>query len=91
MALIATALNPILKYDRNSNKGWGAYILDSKKIKSEHTYTIVLNPYQKEYLKQLEDNKDIKILFKSPLAVNKTPGHGAAPRNTVVVFELKDD
>ena len=36
--------------------------------------------------KLLEESKDIKILYKSPLAVNKNPNHGKHGRNCTYVF-----
>lgn len=78
------------------NWGWDAPNINLSKLQRGCTYITTLNVRndsfpsstlnQKRILKQLEDSKDIQILYKSPLAVNLNPGHGTHPRNVVVVF-----
>ena len=52
------------------------------------TYILVAGPHQRNIPIHMQGDKEIKILYTSPKAINKTSGHGDYPRNTVVVFEL---
>lgn len=53
--------------------------------KKNDTFILIFNHSQKELLKALEKSDLYKIIYKSKPAVNKVPGHGMEPRNTVVV------
>jgi hypothetical protein len=53
------------------------------------TYILIFSQSQKECLHFLKQQESINILYESKPAVNKVPGHGMEPRNTVVVFTLK--
>jgi hypothetical protein len=62
---------------------------DFSQLPSKHTYIVILccaQMFAKEHDVQLTTNKAINLLYKSPAAVNKNPGHGTKPRNTVYVF-----
>jgi hypothetical protein len=62
-----------------------------KKIFNKNdTYAIIFNIDQKDDLDFFLTLPQYKVIFKSPQACNTTPGHGTAPRNTLVIFELKD-
>jgi hypothetical protein len=74
-----------VSYDRYSGK----YIV-SPSLSKDHTYVIISGLNNDQQLKVLEKSKKINILFKGPMAVNTQYGHGDYPRNTIVVFELKE-
>lgn len=67
--------------------------LNLSNLAKGHTYVSILclnngytNNQQKVIAALLDECKDINILYKSPLAVNKNPQHGTFPRNCVYVF-----
>jgi len=62
----------------------------SKELKKEHTYIVIAGLHNNLQLNILKKNNKINVLFKGPVAVNKRPGHGRDPRNTIMVFELKE-
>lgn len=57
----------------------------------ENTYISIFGPSQEQLLKYLLTNKNIKVIWQSPKAINKRPGHGTLGRNTVVVYEYSPD
>lgn len=59
-------------------------------VNKKNTYALVFGLGNLNQLAWLEKQKEINILYKSPKAVNKAYGHGTNPRNTLVIFELKD-
>jgi hypothetical protein len=69
---------------------YGKPFIQKDVLKKQHTYLMIFNNKQQDLLAMLKRNKNINILFESPMAVNKRQGHGTKPRNTVYVFELKD-
>jgi hypothetical protein len=53
------------------------------------TYIIIVNVVSKfAKIQEKFDSGDWKVLYKSPYAVNKTPGHGEMPRNSLIVFTV---
>lgn len=56
-------------------------------FKPEHTYVFIFGPSNKKQYDFLKTLPDIKIVYESPKAVNRTPGHGNDPRNTLVIVE----
>lgn len=59
-----------------------------KNLTKEHTYVAIAGMNNGRQVEALEKSKDINILYKGPMAVNKKSGHGHLPRNTVIIFEL---
>ena len=61
------------------------------KPKTENTYMIVFGPHQNLQLNFFRSIKDrFNILYEAPKALNKRyPGSG--PRNTLFIFETKDE
>lgn len=59
-----------------------------KKLDPQHTYVAIASDSQDKLLATIEKNAN--VLFKSNKAVNKVPGHGHAPRNTLIIFEIKE-
>lgn len=56
----------------------------------ENTYYVIFGPGQEGHFERLKRSKRYKIIYKAPKAVNKNPGHGYEPRNTLVIFEVVD-
>jgi hypothetical protein len=56
----------------------------------DHTYLMIYSFIQQDALNRLLKDTNIKVVVKPPLAVNKVPGHGQAPRNQLIVFEIDD-
>lgn len=56
-----------------------------------HVYVAIFGPTQQEQLNVLKNWKRANILYISKPAVNKNHGHGFLPRNTLVIFELKNE
>ena len=83
MALRGLYLSLFVHYHWHTGKTF----LDFRGISKKDTVVCIFAPYQIG-LNELLACKRIKILYVSPKAVNKRPGHGKAPRNTLVVFEL---
>lgn len=63
--------------------------VSKNRLDKDNTYVSIISEGQNTYYKTLKEDKEIKILYTSPKAVNKSPGHGTEPRNFVVIFELK--
>ena len=59
------------------------------KLNKEDTYMLIFSPGQEENMLTLLECEALNILYISKKAVNKRSGHGTAPRNTLVIFELK--
>lgn len=60
-----------------------------KKLDPQHTYIVISSVNNTpNFIECIEKNTN--VLFKSNRAVNKTPGHGTEPRNTIIVFEMKE-
>jgi hypothetical protein len=62
--------------------------INIKCLGKNDTGVVIFGPGQEELIPLLTTHKDLKILYKSTKAYNDV--HPGAPRNTVVVFELKD-
>jgi tRNA (Thr-GGU) A37 N-methylase len=83
MALRGLSISSFVHYQWR----WAKILLDFSTISKEDTVVCIFSLYQ-EGLNELLACTKIKILYVSPKAINKRPGHGIAPRNTLVVFEL---
>lgn len=85
--------NSYCQYRYNYGSHVDTVALKLNRLDRGNTYITVLclnsgyayNP-QKSIAALLEASKDIKILYKSPLAVNKNPNHGKQGRNCTYVF-----
>ena len=51
---------------------------------------IVNKESQEQNYKEVFSHPDIEVLYKGPLCVNATLGHGTKPRNYVVIVKIKD-
>jgi len=60
-------------------------------LNPDNTYLAVAGPGQENFERLLESSPEIKIIFKSRKAVNRTPNHGDEPRNTLYIFEVADE
>jgi hypothetical protein len=64
---------------------------DINMLPKNNTYIVIICEVQEcaqDHKNFLETCKEINLLYKSPMAVNKNTGHGTKPRNTVYVFHL---
>ncbi len=64
-----------------------SYSLNRHCLNTNDTYICIFGGEQDGELEYFENQKDIKIIYRSPKAVNRRPLHGTEPRNTFVVFE----
>lgn len=60
-----------------------------KYLNKDDTYLCIVSKGYEGYEEAIE--KYFKVIWKSRKAVNNVPEHGWAPRNQVVIFELKPD
>jgi hypothetical protein len=68
--------------------------LNTKYLDSDCTYLAILNQesnplWQWELMRG--GAEEIKVLFESKMAINRTPNHGNAPRNTLFIFEISEE
>jgi hypothetical protein len=68
--------------------------LNTKYLNPDCTYLAILNQesnplWQWELMKG--GAKEIKVLFESKMAINRTPNHGIGPRNTLFIFEISEE
>ena len=69
---------------------WGVgytYKLDPRLLNVNDTYISIFGPGNAAFLNVFENDSRIKIIYKARKAVNRRPGHGFQPRNTLVVWE----
>jgi len=53
------------------------------------TYMVIFAPaqeVQKRMFDKLVKTKELTLIYEAPKAVNRRPGHGTDPRNTLVIF-----
>ncbi len=72
------------------NNSW-SFQFNRHNLNTNDTYICIFGNGQDEELKFFEKQTDIKIIYRSPKAVNRRPLHGTEPRNTLVIFELASD
>lgn len=65
------------------------FIIYKRLLKKAHTYIMIFSVGQNDMYKGLIAQPNINILYESIPAVNYI--HPGPPRNTVVVFELKNE
>ena len=102
MALVSLNVSAVIidkrvPTNKKDSYGWHIYknILDINpyyKLKKEDTYMIVFGPHQEERLDFFEKSvaPNYNVLFKSKKACNRNH-RGTGPRNTLFIFEVKDD
>lgn len=78
----------------SSNYIWGTghvthLVLD--KLSPDNTYIAIFGPHQLTVLDLMLKDSRIKIIYQAQRAVNRRPGHGTYPRNTLVVWEFSPD
>lgn len=88
--VITLRLNQLFKieYARAGNK---IKVVESL-LNNQDTYFIIFNKEQymgKEMYETLFNTPGVSVLYQSPPAVNKIPGHGKDPRNFLVIFEYE--
>jgi hypothetical protein len=88
MSLLTCTIDDFLSY---TNVGSWASPKYEHKLKQpfqpEHTYVFIFGPSNHLQYSFLKSLPGIKIVYESPRAVNRTLGHGDAPRNTLVIVE----
>lgn len=89
MSLVALRVSGVVYTDYSTDYNMGVQKFTNKCLKKNDTYTAIFSEGQDKHLNILLKEKSVNIIYKSEKAVNKTPGHGTFPRNTLVVFELK--
>ena len=78
------------KYDFKFPEGVKV-ICSLSKLPKKNTYISIVCSTQggaKDIDTYFTTTNDCQLLYKSPMAVNKNPGHGTKPRNTVYVFYI---
>ena len=101
MALISLLVRDVIteKFEVGKDEwGWniykptGIYDLHLNKLLNTNTYMVVFNKPQEKLMQQFEEHvKDkLNILLKTKPAVNSNY-RGTGPRNTLFIFEVKDD
>lgn len=88
--VISLGVNSIVNYVYD--RGWRfPPKLDVYRLPKDNTYITIFGPAQQGEMKKFKEAKHIDILFESMKAVNKNNGHGEHPRNTLFIYEMKDD
>ena len=87
--MLVLSTNNVFCYSHQTNRiSW------YDKLPKDHpSVLIILTNHQTRYfnfLKEEEEKKVITILFQSEPAVNRVPGHGTLPRNTVIIFKFNN-
>ena len=91
MAIRAVAQNTFTRYIPGSGFWNGKYKVDVSMLNKfkDDTFIAIFSPGTENNLKQFEKQSDkYKVLFRNEKKAINTI-HGTAPRNTVIVFELK--
>ena len=88
MSLVSLYATDVVIYSWIENKHKKGSYFQPKK---EHTYMVVFGPGQDGLLKFFKEEvaKDYNILYEAPKAFNKR--YKTPPRNTLIIFETKDE
>ena len=88
---VGSVMTQIQKDPSRWNNPYTCVVRKDLALDPANTYMLVFGFSQYGDLKAFEEQWKGPILFKSKRAVNKQPGHGTYPRNTLVVFELPQE
>ena len=78
-------------YKRNPGRYSGyTRVFNVQKLAAGNTYYAIFSEGQEEDMANLVNSDYYHIVYEAPKAVNKNPNHGYEPRNTLVIFEVKD-
>jgi hypothetical protein len=88
--LIEIGLRHFISNTYNEGVGYSPK-LDTRKLKPENTYISVFGPYQAGSMNVFLKDSRVKIIYQAKKAVNRRPGHGTDPRNTLFVWEFSPD
>jgi len=83
-------LHHFYEYKRDESGWGGAYTINVDMLKKwkGDTFIVIFSPGTDHMLKQFEKQADkYNVIFRGNKAVNHV--HPGAPRNTIIVFELK--
>ena len=99
MALIGLSVADLIKEtavaDGRDRYGWTRYkyeydLRPGVKLNNKDTYLIVFGPDQTERLEVFKEKFKCNVLYEAPKSCNSNyPGDG--PRNTLFIFEMKDE